>query len=110
MIDPVATSNILAAAVAGALVIMFGAIYALLFAFSRLKQRPVLMIWAYLAYAVLVVAVGVLSITLNMRGFWQAVAVVMVVGYFVAPRLIWNLCAGTHSTEPGDGLGTVRHS
>lgn len=99
MIDPVATQHIMAAAIAGAMIIMFGAAYALMFALSRLRDRPLLMFWAYAAYALLVAAVVVLSITLNMNGFWQIVAAVMAVGYFLAPRLIWHLCAGTHVSE-----------
>ena len=109
MIDPVATHNILAAAVAGALVILFGALYALLFALARLKQRPAFMLWAYLSYTFLVGAVAVLSVTLNMHGFWQLVAAVMVVGYFIAPRLIWRLCAGTHGPEISSDLGAIRN-
>jgi len=96
MIDPVATQHIMAAAIAGALIILFGAIYALLFALSRLRRRPMLMLWAYAAYAVLLGAVSVLSSTLNMSGFWQLVAAVMV-------RLIWHLCAGTHVSEAHSG-------
>ena len=103
MIDPVASQHIMAAAIAGAMIILFGAIYALVFALSRLQRRPGLMLWAYLAYAVLVAAVVVLTETLNLSGFWQAVSAVMVVGYFVAPRLIWHLCAGTHVAEAHGG-------
>jgi len=103
MIDPVATQHIMAAAIAGALIILFGALYALLFALSRLRQRRDLMFLAYGAYAVLIGAVGVLSMTLNMTGFWQLVAAVMVIGYFVAPRRIWHLCAGTHVSEAHSG-------
>jgi hypothetical protein len=103
MIDPVATQHIMAAAIAGASIILFGAIYALLYALSRLRRRPGLMLWAYAAYAVLIGAVSVLSSTLNMNGFWQVVAAVMVIGYFVAPRLIWHLCAGTHVSEARSG-------
>jgi hypothetical protein len=103
MIDPVAVNHIMAAAIAGALIILFGALYALFFALSRLHGRPALMVWAYAAYALLIAAVVVLAVTLNMTGLWQIVAVVMVVGYFVAPRLIWHLCAGTHYAESGGG-------
>ena len=103
MIDPVATQHLLAAAAAGALIIIFGALYALLFAQSRLSGRPRLIHGAYAAYFVLVACVAVLVRTLNLTGFWQAVAAVMVVGYFIAPRLIWNLCAGTHGPDAHHG-------
>jgi heme A synthase len=103
MIDPVATQHIMVAAMAGALVILFGAFYALFFALSRLRERPALMLWAYVAYGLLAAAVAVLAFTLNLGGAWQAVVAVMLIGYFVAPRLIWQLCAGTHGPESGHG-------
>jgi hypothetical protein len=103
MIEPVAIQHLLAAAAAGAMIIVFGALYALLFAQSRLRDRPGLMQGAYAAYLALVACVAVLVRTLNLTGFWQGVAAVMVVGYFVAPRLIWNLCAGTHGPDAHRG-------
>lgn len=102
MIDPVAVNDIMAAAIAGALIILFGATYALLFAFSRIRGHRFLMIGAYLAYGLLVVSVAVLARTLNLEGFWQSITAVMLVGYFIAPRLIWNLCAGTHPPHGDD--------
>lgn len=99
MIEPVATQDLLAAAIAGALVVLFGAFYALFFALSRLHNKTSYSVAAYLSYAVLAAAVAVLMKTLNMTGIWQAVAAVMVVGYFAAPRMIWRLCVGTHVSE-----------
>ncbi len=99
MIEPVAVNDIMAAAIAGALIILFGATYALLFAFSRLRGQGLLMIGAYTAYGLLAVSVFVLARTLNLEGFWQSISAVMLLGYFVAPRLIWNLCAGTHPDQ-----------
>ncbi len=97
MIDPVDIQHLMASAVAGALVILFGAAYALCFAYARLRERAALMALALVSYAALAAAVLVLSRTLHLTGFWQWVTAVMLVGYFVAPRVIWQLCAGTHA-------------
>lgn len=99
MIEPVATQHIMIAAIAGALIVLFGATYALFFALGRLQKNSTFTLLAYAGYAGLVVAVAVLMRTLNMSGFWQLVAAVMVVGYFIAPRAIWHLCVGTHRAE-----------
>ncbi len=99
MIEPVATQDLMAAAIAGALIVLFGALYALFFALARLQDNKKYLITAYAAYAVLVLAVVVLMRTLNMTGFWQLVAAVMIVGYFVAPRFVWRLCVSTHDSE-----------
>ncbi len=96
-VEPVASQNIIIAAMAGALIVLFGAVYALFFAWSRIHDRPRLMIVAYGAYAVLFAATLVLVRTLNLEGFWQVVAIVMVVGYLLAPQAIWHLCVGTHT-------------
>jgi hypothetical protein len=88
------------AAMAGAMVVMFGAIYALLFAWARVHARPRLMIAGYGAYALLFLATVVLVRTLNLGGAWQLVAAIMVIGYLLAPQAIWHLCVGTHAGHP----------
>ena len=99
MTEPVAAQHIMLATMAGAMVIMFGAIYALLFAWSRIKSYPQLMIGAYLAYVLFAISVAVMAYTLNLNGFWFVIVVVMLVGYFLAPHGIWHLCVGTHDSE-----------
>ncbi len=99
MIDPVAIENMMLAAFAGAFVVIGGALYALVFAFSRMRGQPRLMWWAYAGYAVLAVSALVLANVLNLRGYWQILVVVMLVGYLLAPFGIWNLCVGTHIAE-----------
>lgn len=99
MIDPVSLDNLMLAAIAGAMVIVCGAMYAGLFALGKKLDRPAFMAGAYAGYAGLLASVVVLTRTLNLDGAWQVVSAVMVVGYFVAPRLIWHLCTGTHVSE-----------
>ena len=89
--EPVALDHLVTAFVAGAAVILSGAAYALLFAWSRLRRRPRLMAAAYAAYGCLVGAVLTLAKVLHMGGFWAAVVVAMLAGYLVAPRIIWRL-------------------
>jgi len=99
MIDPVSLDDLMLAAIAGAMVIVCGAMYAGLFALAKKLDRPAFMAGAYAGYAGLLASVVVLARTLNLDGAWQSVSAVMVVGYFVAPRLIWRLCTGTHESE-----------
>ncbi|HEX9591751.1 MAG TPA: hypothetical protein VGB12_00120, partial [bacterium] len=89
--EPVALDQLFTAFAAGAGVILSGAAYALLFAWSRLRRRPRLMVPAYGAYGCLAAAVLTLAQVLHMSGFWTAVVVAMLAGYLVAPRLIWRL-------------------
>lgn len=112
MIDPVAVNDIMVAAIAGALIILFGASYALLFALSRMRGQRLMMIGAYLSYGLLALSVAVLARTLNLEGFWQSITAVMLLGYFIAPRLIWHLCAGTHPPHDDKitGSGPNPHS
>lgn len=99
MIEPVATQDLMAAAIAGALIVLFGALYALFFALARLQHKKSYMFAAYTAYCILLLAVVVLVRTLNMTGIWQSVAAIMVIGYLLAPRLIWRLCVATHAID-----------
>jgi hypothetical protein len=104
MIEPVALKDFFLTFFSAAMVILSGALYALLFAWARVKQRPRLMPLAYLAYLGLVVSVLVLAMVANLfaTGFWTAIVVLMLIGYLLAPHAIWHLCVGTHAHEHAD--------
>ena len=88
--------EIMLATLSGALVVLFGALYAMLFAFARLHHKH-LMPLAYAAYGLFAASALVLANALHMDGFWLLVIVVMLVGYLLAPHGIWHLCVGTHA-------------
>jgi ABC-type glycerol-3-phosphate transport system permease component len=102
MFEPVELNNILISVIAGALVVLFGALYALTFAFGRLTGRIVLTGLAYGFFALLAVAVLILADALRLTGFWQLITAVILGGYLLAPHAIWKLCAGTHPEQPVD--------
>lgn len=104
MIQPVEVANFFAVFFSAASVIMFGALYALLFAYARVRNKPALMPLAYLAYVGLFAAVLVLAFAANLfaNGFWTFIVLLMLVGYFVAPHGIWHLCVRTHEHEHAD--------
>lgn len=94
-----AVNGILLATMAGALVVLAGALYAAVFAIGKLFDNPALVKLSYLFYAVLVVAVLVLDRTLGFSGPWDLIVVVMLAGYLFAPQAIWKLCVVTHLAE-----------
>jgi len=102
MIEPVKMADFFVAFFSAASVILFGALYALLFAYSRMKDVPRLMALAYAAYAVLCVSVVALATVANLFGslFWVSVILLMLVGYLLAPHAIWHLCVTTHAAIP----------
>jgi uncharacterized membrane protein len=99
MIEPVALKDFFLTFFSAAMVILTGALYALLFAYARVKQRPRLMPLAYLAYLGLVASVLVLATVANLfaTGFWTLIVALMLIGYLLAPHAIWHLCVGTHA-------------
>lgn len=104
MIEPVELANFFTVFFSAAMVIMTGALYALLFALSRIKNQPRLMPLAYLAYAALAVSVWFLAGAANLFNstFWTAIVGLMLVGYLIAPQAIWRLCVDTHAGEDAD--------
>ena len=96
MFEPVEVNDILISVIAGALVVLFGALYALALALGRLNGSKVLIGLAYGFFALLAVAALILADALRLTGFWQMVTAVIVAGYLLAPHAIWKLCAGTH--------------
>lgn len=104
MIEPVKLADFFITFFSAASVIIFGALYALLFAYSKIKNVPRLMLLAYAAYAVLFVSVMVLANVANLFGspFWQFIVFLMLVGYLLAPRFIFQLCVATHDAASDD--------
>lgn len=104
MIEPVKLADFFITFFSAASVIIFGALYALLFAYSRMKNVPRIMPLAYAAYAALFVSVMVLANVANLFGslFWQFIVFLMLVGYFLAPRFIFQLCVATHDAASDD--------
>lgn len=104
MIEPVEMANFFTVFFSAAMVIMTGALYALLFAFSRVKHLPRLMPMAYLAYLGLFASTMTLARAANLFNstFWTAIVGLMLLGYLLAPHGIWHLCVGTHADEHED--------
>jgi hypothetical protein len=102
MIEPVALKDFFLGFFSAAMVILTGALYALLFAWSRVRRQPRLMPLAYAAYLGLVASVLGLAMAANLfaSGFWSLIVALMLVGYLLAPHAIWHLCVGTHAHEP----------
>jgi hypothetical protein len=96
MPDALQAQEIMLATLSGALVVLFGALYAMLFAFARLRH-PFLMPLAYGAYALFAAAALVLANALHLSGYWLILVLLMLAGYLLAPHGIWHLCVGTHS-------------
>ena len=101
MIEPASLGNFFTIFFTSAMVIMLGALYALLFAFSRLRGDTRLMPLAYLSYAGLLISTLFLADAANLlkHPFWIIIVAFMLVGYLLAPHAIWHLCVGTHATE-----------
>lgn len=98
LIEPVASNDIFLAAIAAALVILFGAAYALFFALGRLQASRALQWIALGCYAALAVSTFGLAQALNLHGYWASLVALMLIGYLLAPYGIWWLCVGTHQT------------
>ena len=104
MIEPVKLADFFITFFSAASVIIFGALYALLFAYSRIKNVPRLMLLAYAAYAVLFASVMVLANVAHLFGspFWQFIVFLMLEGYLLAPRFIYQLCVASHDAASDD--------
>jgi hypothetical protein len=88
--------EILLSTVAGALVVVSGALYALCFALGRLRGSVLLGRAAWLAYGVLATGMALLAYALRLDGIWLLTLAALLTGYLFAPRAIWHLCVATH--------------
>ena len=76
--------------------VIAGAVYAACFAFGRLFSSLILMRVAYGCFALLIVTVYVLATSLQLGGIWNVLLLLLLVAYYLAPRMIWRLTAATH--------------
>lgn len=99
MIEPANLANFFTIFFSSAMVILLGALYALLFSYSRIRSVSWLMPFAYLAYAGLFIFTLVLANAANLLShpLWVTVVIFMLFGYLLAPHAIWHLCVGTHA-------------
>ncbi|MBN4073406.1 hypothetical protein JYT23_01070 [Mariprofundus ferrooxydans] len=102
MIEPVELQDFFIVFFSGAMVIIAGALYALLFAWSRLQSKPWMMVLAYGSYGILFISVLTLGSAAHLNGYWRWLIVIMLVGYLLAPHGIWKLCVGTHKDNDGE--------
>jgi hypothetical protein len=96
MAEPVAIDGLLTTFLSSAAVIVFGGLYAGLFASARLWRRRWMMPLALCGYGLTAVAVLTLAQAANLHGMWAWLVVAMLVGYLLAPYGIWYLCVATH--------------
>lgn len=99
MIDPVELQRIAVAALSAGGIVLFGAAYAICLALGRLKGLAILRPLSYLAYLALAAVTGLFAWAMNLTGAWAILTVVLLVGYFVAPRAIWRLSVATHESS-----------
>ena len=108
MIEPAQLGNFFTIFFTSALVILLGALYALLFAFSRLRNRRDMLYLAYLSYGGLFISVFILAEAANLLNhpLWMTVVALMLIGYLFAPHGIWNLCVRTHTPDSSSSPDT----
>jgi hypothetical protein len=109
MIEPARLADFFTIFFTSAMVIVMGAVYALMFAYSRLKAMPRLMPLAYLAYLGLFISVLFLARAANLLShpLWVSIVAFMLLGYLLAPHAIWHLCVGTHRAAEEKGEVSV---
>ena len=99
MIEPVELKYFFLSFFSAAMVILTGAMYALLLALGKKAAQVWIQTLGYAAYGLLVLFVFLLAYALKLSGFWLWVVAAMLIGYLIAPHVIWNLCVGTHTAD-----------
>ena len=104
MIEPVEVQRFVLASLSAGAVVLFGACYAVFLALSRLNGFTLLRHFSNLSYAALAASVVALAWFLRLDGAWLALVVLLLAGYFAAPRFIWRLSVATHDAADEKGV------
>ena len=99
LIEPVALSDFFMSFFSAAMIILTAALYAGLIAWGKITHRKWINLSAWVAYAFLLLCVGIFSAVNHFTGYWLLLSVTMVVGYAFMPHAIWHLCVATHADE-----------
>jgi hypothetical protein len=97
MNDPLSAQQLLSAGVSGALMVFFGALYALFLCLHRLQPTRYWSWPAYASFLILVACSIVLAVALELTLFWQAAMVFILICYYFSPPFIWRLSVATHA-------------
>jgi ABC-type dipeptide/oligopeptide/nickel transport system permease subunit len=91
--------NILNGVLSGAAIVVCGALYASLLAYSRKRRSRLVARSAEVVFVLLALCAVALVVSLRLEGLWLATVAVLVVGCRFAPAAIWRLCIGTHAEQ-----------
>lgn len=97
--QPVDIQSIAVATMSAGGIIFFGALYAVFYALGRLGSARRFVGFAYAGYLGLLACAWLLARTLQLSGLWLLLVVCLLVGYLIAPPLIWRLSVAIHAAE-----------
>lgn len=97
--QPVGVQSIMTAAMAGGGIVFFGALYAIFYALGRNGANRRFIGFAGAGYLGLLSCTVLLAYTLQWSGIWLLLAASLLIGYLIAPPLIWRLTLALHDTD-----------
>lgn len=100
LLEPVALSDFFLSFFSAAMIILTAAVYAAFYAWAKIKTHRGFYLAAWIAYAALLLCVGIFSKVNHFTGYWLLLSLSMAVGYAFMPQFIWHLCVATHPDEP----------
>jgi hypothetical protein len=95
--EPVRFAAIATAAFAAGGVVFGAALYAIFYAIGKRTRNGVMTAIALVGYTGMAICVGVLSVALDFRGAWLLLTACLLLGYLIAPPLLWRLTVAMHS-------------
>jgi hypothetical protein len=98
VIAPVSIDFLLQAVVSAALIVLFGAGYAAVYAWFRSSGQRYILLLACCCYLLLVAATLNLAVVCHLTGSWRVLVGLILLGYLFAPHFIWRLYIRTHQT------------
>ncbi|NND81736.1 MAG: hypothetical protein HKN50_04835 [Gammaproteobacteria bacterium] len=99
MSEALSAQQLLAAGASGALIVLFGALYAFFFAVHRLRPARYWPLATALSFIALATCSVVLAIALRLETAWQLAIAFILICYYFAPHAIWWLSVATHANE-----------
>ena len=84
-------NEMILSSVSAGFIVIFAAGYAVFYALSQIKENQGFLYLGYMCFACLIISTIFLINLLNLSGRWEVIMLVMLLGYWAIPKMIWYL-------------------
>ena len=84
-------NEMILSSISAGFIVIFAAGYAVFYTLSQIKENQRFLYLGYMCFGCLIISTIFLINLLNLSGRWEVIMLVMLLGYWAIPKMIWYL-------------------